>query len=122
VLGKVPLDAAAAHRPRVQDFRLLDHMTTYENVALPFRVRGAQLRDGAVELLHWVGLGSAWALPPVLSGGSARRFACRDCAPQLRSPTSRPAMSILTWRNACCACSSRPTVGHLGLIAPATSR
>ena len=27
-----------------QDFRLLDHLTTYENVALPLRVRGATRR------------------------------------------------------------------------------
>ncbi len=43
-----------------QDFRLLDHMTTYENVALPLRVRGreeASYRTDVVELLKWVGLG-----------------------------------------------------------------
>ena len=38
-------DARAELRSRIgivlQDFRLLDHMTTYENVALPFRVMGA---------------------------------------------------------------------------------
>jgi len=62
-----------------QDFRLLDHMTTYENVALPFRVMGkeeASYRNEVVELLHWVGLGDRIsALPPVLSGGEKQRAA-----------------------------------------------
>ncbi|HEY4846521.1 MAG TPA: ATP-binding cassette domain-containing protein, partial [Methylocella sp.] len=38
-----------------QDFRLLDHLTTYENVALPLRVRGkeeASYRAEVTELLH----------------------------------------------------------------------
>ena len=62
-----------------QDFRLLDHMTTYENVALPFRVMGkdeASYRGEVVELLHWVGLGERMAaLPAVLSGGEKQRAA-----------------------------------------------
>ncbi len=62
-----------------QDFRLLDHMTTYENVALPFRVAGKDedsYRGEVMELLHWVGLGErATALPPVLSGGEKQRAA-----------------------------------------------
>jgi cell division transport system ATP-binding protein len=62
-----------------QDFRLLDHMTTYENVALPFRVMGkdeGSYRNEVVELLHWVGLGERMgALPPVLSGGEKQRAA-----------------------------------------------
>jgi cell division transport system ATP-binding protein len=62
-----------------QDFRLLDHMTTYENVALPFRVMGrdeSTYRSEVVELLHWVGLGERIeALPPVLSGGEKQRAA-----------------------------------------------
>jgi cell division transport system ATP-binding protein len=62
-----------------QDFRLLDHMSTYENVALPFRVMGkdeASYRNEVVELLHWVGLGDRMgALPPVLSGGEKQRAA-----------------------------------------------
>ena len=62
-----------------QDFRLLDHLTTYENVALPLRVIGkdeASYRAEVVELLQWVGLGERMdALPPVLSGGEKQRAA-----------------------------------------------
>jgi len=62
-----------------QDFRLLDHMTTYENVALPLRVRGkeeATYRNDVIELLKWVGLGDRInVLPPVLSGGEKQRVA-----------------------------------------------
>jgi len=76
-------DALALLRRRIgivfQDFRLLDHMTTYENVALPFRVMGMEessYRNEVMELLDWVGLGDRiWALPPVLSGGEKQRAA-----------------------------------------------
>ena len=62
-----------------QDFRLLDHLTTYENVALPLRVRGKEessYRTDVLELLKWVGLGERMhVLPPVLSGGEKQRAA-----------------------------------------------
>jgi cell division transport system ATP-binding protein len=62
-----------------QDFRLLDHLTTYENVALPLRVQGrdeATYRSEVVELLRWVGLGERMhVLPPILSGGEKQRAA-----------------------------------------------
>ncbi|WP_062227091.1 cell division ATP-binding protein FtsE [Aureimonas frigidaquae] len=62
-----------------QDFRLLDHLTTYENVALPLRVRGrdeASYRQDVVDLLRWVGLGDRMDAPPlVLSGGEKQRAA-----------------------------------------------
>ena len=62
-----------------QEFRLLDHLTTYENVALPLRVRGepeASFRENVTELLEWVGLGERMdALPPLLSGGEKQRAA-----------------------------------------------
>jgi cell division transport system ATP-binding protein len=62
-----------------QDFRLLDHLTTYENIALPLRVQGqdeTRYRSEVVELLHWVGLGERMhVLPPVLSGGEKQRAA-----------------------------------------------
>jgi len=62
-----------------QDFRLLDHLTTYENVALPLRVQGreeATYRAEVIELLRWVGLGDRMhILPAVLSGGEKQRAA-----------------------------------------------
>lgn len=62
-----------------QDFRLLDHMTIYENVGLPLRVRGREeqtYRSDVTELLKWVGLGDRLnALPPILSGGEKQRVA-----------------------------------------------
>ncbi|MFN3854971.1 MAG: cell division ATP-binding protein FtsE [Phreatobacter sp.] len=62
-----------------QDFRLLDHLTTYENVALPLRVLGkdeATYRSEVVDLLDWVGLGDRIdAYPPILSGGEKQRAA-----------------------------------------------
>lgn len=62
-----------------QDFRLLDHLTTYENVALPLQVRGqmeTNYRHDVTELLKWVGLGERMhVLPPVLSGGEKQRAA-----------------------------------------------
>ncbi len=62
-----------------QDFRLLDHLTTFENVALPLRVQGkeeASYRGEVIELLRWVGLGERMhVLPPVLSGGEKQRAA-----------------------------------------------
>ena len=76
-------DAITAIRRRIgvvfQDFRLLDHLTTYENVALPLRVQGreeAGYRAEVVELLKWVGLGERMhVLPQVLSGGEKQRAA-----------------------------------------------
>ena len=62
-----------------QDFRLLDHLTTYENVALPLRVLGkdeATYRSEVIDLLEWVGLGHRiGAFPPILSGGEKQRAA-----------------------------------------------
>jgi cell division transport system ATP-binding protein len=62
-----------------QDFRLLDHLTTFENVGLPLRVLGkdeSAYRNDVVELLRWVGLGDrVHAPPPVLSGGEKQRAA-----------------------------------------------
>lgn len=62
-----------------QDFRLLDHLTTYENVALPLRAMGRAeetYRAEVIELLKWVGLGDRMAASPtILSGGEKQRAA-----------------------------------------------
>ena len=62
-----------------QEFRLLDHLTTYDNVALPLRVAGqreSRYRADVMDLLSWVGLADqANAYPPVLSGGEKQRAA-----------------------------------------------
>jgi len=76
-------DALTGLRRRIgvvfQDFRLLDHLTTYENVALPLRVMGREergYRAEVVELLRWVGLGDRMHVAPqVLSGGEKQRAA-----------------------------------------------
>ena len=62
-----------------QDFRLLNHLTLYENVALPLRVRGddePSYRRDVIDLLEWVGLDKRIdAFPAVLSGGEQQRAA-----------------------------------------------
>jgi cell division transport system ATP-binding protein len=82
-MASIPQNELPMLRRRVgivfQDFRLLDHLTTYENVALPLRVRGKDesgYRTDVLELLKWVGLGDRInVLPPVLSGGEKQRVA-----------------------------------------------
>ncbi len=79
----VPRNIIPALRRRIgivfQDFRLLEHLTTYENVALPLRVAGvadSAYRRDVMELLEWVGLGEKmWVFPQVLSGGEKQRAA-----------------------------------------------
>ena len=62
-----------------QDFRLLDHLSALENVALPLRVSGAsaeKAREHVTELLRWVGLAERMDdRPHTLSGGEQQRVA-----------------------------------------------
>jgi cell division transport system ATP-binding protein len=62
-----------------QDFRLLDHLSAFDNVSLPLRLAGRRAEDYArdvEELLTWVGLGERMrARPPTLSGGEQQRVA-----------------------------------------------
>ena len=75
-----------------QDFRLIDHLSAFDNAALPLRVSGlaeAQIREHVVELLSWVGLADHLdAKPPTLSGGQQQRVAIA------RAVISRPSLLL----------------------------
>jgi cell division transport system ATP-binding protein len=73
----------AAVRRRIgvvfQEFRLINHLTAMQNVALPLRVAGtadAVIRQNVAELLTWVGLADHLeSRPATLSGGQQQRLA-----------------------------------------------
>lgn len=73
----------AALRQRIgvvfQDFRLLPHMSAFDNVALPLRIQGKSEKEilaNVSELMEWVGLGDhKQSLPNTLSGGQQQRIA-----------------------------------------------
>ena len=75
-----------------QDFRLIRHLSAFDNVALPLRVAGASEEEveGPVrEMLAWVGLADrASARPPTLSGGEQQRVAIA------RAVISRPELLV----------------------------
>ena len=75
-----------------QDFRLLDHLSAYDNVALPLRLAGrrdSEYAHDVKELLSWVGLGDRMqAKPPTLSGGEQQRVAIA------RALINRPAIVL----------------------------
>ena len=76
-------DKLPALRRRVgvvfQEYRLLNHLSAFDNVALPLRVAGARRSEvdtHVKELLAWVGLKDHMrARPPTLSGGQQQRVA-----------------------------------------------
>jgi len=79
----LPRKAMPAIRRRMgvvfQEYRLLDHLTVFDNAALPLRVAGRRFdsyRQDVIELLAWVGLGhKISAMPATLSGGEKQRLA-----------------------------------------------
>ena len=62
-----------------QDFRLVPHLSAFDNVALPLRVAGAgrrELEKPVSDMLEWVGLTDRMeARPATLSGGEQQRVA-----------------------------------------------
>jgi cell division transport system ATP-binding protein len=75
-----------------QDFRLLAHLSAFDNVALPLRIAGrpeGQIRADVGELLRWVGLSRHMdARPAELSGGEQQRVAIA------RAVIARPALLL----------------------------
>jgi cell division transport system ATP-binding protein len=82
-LSEAARDALPAFRRRIgvvfQDFRLIRHLSAFDNVALPLRIagKGEEEVEGPVrEMLAWVGLADrSSARPPTLSGGEQQRVA-----------------------------------------------
>ena len=82
-MGDATRDALPAFRRRIgvvfQDFRLIRHLSAFDNVALPLRIAGmddAEVEGSVREMLAWVGLADrASARPPTLSGGEQQRVA-----------------------------------------------
>jgi len=82
-VGEAPRHALPRLRRRIgvvfQDFRLLAHLSAYDNVALPLRLAGrpeGQIRADVQEMLRWVGLlDKLGARPAQLSGGEQQRVA-----------------------------------------------
>lgn len=62
-----------------QDFRLVPHLSAFDNVALPLRVAGVAEKDlekPVRDMLDWVGLTDRMqAVPATLSGGEQQRVA-----------------------------------------------
>jgi cell division transport system ATP-binding protein len=81
--AKISRRDAALLRRRIgvvyQDFRLLEHLNAYDNVALPMRLgrrNATQVHADVTEILHWVGLAHRmYARPDELSGGEQQRIA-----------------------------------------------
>jgi cell division transport system ATP-binding protein len=82
-VGAAPRESLPALRRRIgvvfQDMKLIDHLSAFENTALPLRLDGRMAADrkGEVaELLSWVGLADRMdAHPATLSGGERQRLA-----------------------------------------------
>ncbi|HVJ03533.1 MAG TPA: cell division ATP-binding protein FtsE [Sphingomonas sp.] len=94
--GTLPRTRLPGFRRRIgvvfQDFRLVPHLSAYDNIALPLRVAGVSEGDIEApvrEMLAWVGLADrGTARPPTLSGGEQQRIAIA------RAVIGRPEMLV----------------------------
>jgi cell division transport system ATP-binding protein len=75
-----------------QNFRLVQHLSAFDNVALPLRLAGtdeARVVKAVTDMLEWVGLAHrAHAIPATMSGGEQQRVAIA------RAVIARPQMLI----------------------------
>ena len=82
-LTGAPRDMLPRFRRRIgvvfQDFRLVRHLSAFDNIARPLRIAGAsegEVEGPVREMLAWVGLADrSTARPPTLSGGEQQRVA-----------------------------------------------
>lgn len=96
LISRLPRRGFPALRRRIgvvfQDYRLLPHLSVFENAALPLRIQGlteARLAADVREILRWVGLlERADAPPATLSGGEQQRLALA------RAVVARPALLV----------------------------
>ena len=92
----MPRDRLPGFRRRIgvvfQDFRLVPHLSAWDNIALPLRVAGvveADIQQPVREMLAWVGLADrAQSRPATLSGGEQQRVAIA------RAVIARPEMLV----------------------------
>ena len=87
VFGEDVSRAGPAMRPALrrrigvvfQELLLLDHLSVFDNAALPLRISGrkpSEYRGDVAELLRGVGLGERMdSMPPTLAGGEQQRLA-----------------------------------------------
>jgi cell division transport system ATP-binding protein len=87
MFGKNPLGLPRESLPHIrrniglvsQDFRLLNHLTVAENVAIPLKIAGEspkQIHNKVSQMLDWIGLGEYYdSMPETLSGGEKQRVA-----------------------------------------------
>jgi cell division transport system ATP-binding protein len=75
-----------------QEFRLLAHLSAWDNVALPLRLAGtaeSTIRSDVADLLDWIGLtGKEERRPEELSGGEQQRLTIA------RAVVTRPALLV----------------------------
>lgn len=101
-VAKLDQEELAAVRRRIgvvfQDLRLLDHLSAFDNVALPLRINGAsdeQISTSVSQMLTWLGLGDVLERRPAeLSMGQrqlvavGRAVMCRPSLLLADEPTS----------------------------------
>ncbi|MDE2486638.1 MAG: ATP-binding cassette domain-containing protein [Alphaproteobacteria bacterium] len=87
IFGQDVVHAGVKTRPAIrrrigvvfQDLLLLDHLSVFDNAALPLRISGrrpSEYRGDVAELLSWVGLGERMdSMPATLAGGEKQRLA-----------------------------------------------